>query len=297
MPNEPELAVIITTYERPRHLERCLHCLSLQQGVAGKFEVIVADDGSNDRTENVVRNFASSVDFRVKWVTHPHLGFRAALCRNDGVRATNASYLLFADCDCLLPPDHLRQHLRARRPGVIRAGTCLRLDRDATDRIDRNAIDSGEYRRWVTRNERMHFWQQKLKNRYYEIVRHGKKPKLISNDFGIWRDDLEAINGFDESFVGWGCEDDDLAYRLRRAGRRIISALSYTHGYHMWHPPAPSRPAEWKDGANVRRLLSPVRPIQCANGLIPIGDLDEQPTEQDSPRPHSAKLAGPNRAA
>jgi glycosyltransferase involved in cell wall biosynthesis len=157
MPNEPELAVIITTYERPRHLERCLHCLSLQQGVDGKFEVIVTDDGSKDRTEQIVQSFARSVDFPVKWVTHPHLGFRAALCRNDGVRATKAPYFLFADCDCLLPPDHVRQHLLARQTGVVRAGDCLRLDQKATDRIDREAIESGAYRRWITRKEQLRF--------------------------------------------------------------------------------------------------------------------------------------------
>ena len=297
MPNEPELAVIITTYERPAHLERCLHCLSLQQGVTGRFEVIVADDGSKDRTEQVVRTFARSVDFSVKWVTHGHLGFRAALCRNDGVRATKSPYLLFADCDCLLPPNHLQQHLLARQIGVVRAGDCLRLDRDATDRIDRKAIDSGDYRLLVTRRERIRFLQQRVKNRYYQLVRHAKKPKLISNDFGIWRDDLEAVNGFDESFVGWGCEDDDLAYRLRRAGRRIFSAIEYTHSYHMWHPTEPSRPAKWKLGSNVRRLLSAERPIQCANGLISIGDSSEHVTQQDAQRSPAAKLVETDLAA
>jgi GT2 family glycosyltransferase len=136
-----------------------------------------------------------------------------------------------------------------------------------------------------------------VKNRYYEIVRHVKKPKLISNDFGIWREDLEAVNGFDESFVGWGCEDDDLAYRLRRAGRRIVSALAYTHCYHMWHPTEPSRPAEWKDGANVRRLLSPVRPIQCEDGLIPIGDVGRNAPRVDAHDAPVDKLVDSNRAA
>lgn len=295
MPNEPELAVIVTTYERPAHLERCLHCLSLQQGVDGKFEVIVADDGSKDRTEQVVRNFARSVDFKVKWVTHPHVGFRAAMCRNDGVRATNAPYLLFADGDCLVTPNHLRQHLRVRRRGVVSAGGCLLLDRETTDRIDRAAIDSGEYQRWVTRRERLRLLRQRIKNRYHELVGHVKKPKLISNDFGIWREDFEAINGFDESFVGWGCEDDDLAYRLRRAGRRIVSVLAYTHGYHMWHPTVASRPAEWKLGSNVSRLLSPVRPIQCEQGLA--ADSNDDTPRRPTQSPRAARGVESHRAA
>jgi glycosyltransferase involved in cell wall biosynthesis len=268
MPTELQLSVILTTYQRPAHLERCLHCLSLQQGVDGKFEVIIADDGSQDTTEEIARSVARSVTFPVKWVTHPHRGFRAALCRNDGIRASSAPYLLFVDCDCLLPRDHLQKHLEARRPGVVRAGECLRLDQAATERVDKKAIEAEEYRNWVSREERNRFLQQKIKNHYYQLIRHSTKPKLIAYDFGIWREDIEAVNGFDEAFVGWGCEDDDLAYRLRRAGRRIQSVLEYTHGYHMWHPTEPSRPALWKLGTNVLRLLAPQRPIQCVNGLI-----------------------------
>jgi hypothetical protein len=139
--------------------------------------------------------------------------------------------------------------------------------------------------------------QQTIKNRYYQLVRHATKPKLIAYDFGIWRDDLEAVNGFDESFIGWGCEDDDLAYRLRRAGRRIISVLDYTHGYHMWHPTEPSRPAKWKLGPNVTRLLSTQRPIQCANGLISAGDAIEGFAPPDAQLSHAEPVAVVQRAA
>ena len=98
-------------------------------------------------------------------------------------------------------------------------------------------------------------------------MRHRFKPKLTGWNIGIFRRDFEAVNGFDESFVGWGCEDDDLAIRLRKAGRRIVSALPYTHGYHMWHPTAPSYPSKWGDGCNVRRLYDDP-PIRCAAGLV-----------------------------
>ena len=39
------------------------------------------------------------------------------------------------------------------------------------------------------------------------------------------RADYERVNGYDENFVGWGCEDDDLRLRLRHAGVRIESIL------------------------------------------------------------------------
>jgi glycosyltransferase involved in cell wall biosynthesis len=268
MTSELELAVILTTYQRPQHLERSLISLSLQQGVSGKFEVIVADDGSTDSTERIVHEFARRADFPVRWISHPHDGFRVALCRNDGARASTAPYLLFTDGDCLFPADHLQKHLHARKPGVVRAGDCLRLGEKATDRVDAVAIESGAYRKWAFAVDRRRLIQKRFKERCYELMRHRFRPKLTGWNIGIARHDFEVVNGFDESFVGWGCEDDDLAFRLRKAGRRIASALPYTHGYHMWHPTAPSCPARWSDGPNVERLQTMDRPVRCAFGLL-----------------------------
>ncbi len=263
-----ELSVILTTYERPGHLERSLISLAKQRGVAGQFEVIVADDGSTDRTQSVVRQFARAANFPLKWITHQHRGFRVALCRNDGVRASSAPYLLFTDSDCIFPADHLQKHLVARRPGIIRAGDCFRLDRESTERIDEDVIASAEYGAWVSREERQRLFQKKIKEQYYQLVRHPTKPKLTGYNIGISREDFETVNGFDENFVGWGCEDDDLAFRLRKAGRRIASALPYTHGFHLWHPAEPSRPAKWTEGPNVCRLANVDRPIKCKAGLV-----------------------------
>jgi glycosyltransferase involved in cell wall biosynthesis len=272
MPSHLELSVILTTYQRPDHLERSLLSLAQQRNVAGKFEVIVADDGSADETSWLVNSFAKIANFPVKWITHPHDGFRVALCRNDGVRASSAPYLLFTDSDCIFPPNHLRNHLAARRPGIVRAGDCYRLDEMATLQIDSLAILSGKFLRYVSRSERQRLFQKRFKDQYYLWLRHPKKPKLTGYNIGISRVDFEAVNGFDESFVGWGCEDDDIAFRLRRAGRRIVSALRYTHGFHLWHPSTPSRPQKWTDGPNVERLDDLDRPIKCVAGL------DRQPT-------------------
>jgi GT2 family glycosyltransferase len=280
MPSKLELSVILTTYQRPRHLERSLASLALQRGVAGRFDVVVADDGSKDGTHDIVRKFAKSVDYPLKLVTHVHRGFRVALCRNDGVRASSAPYVLFSDSDCIFPPNHLERHLAARRPNVVRAGNCFRLDQESTERVDVAAIATGDYRNWVSWDERQRLFQKWIKEQYYQLVRHPAKPKLTGCNIGIWRSDLEKVNGFDETFVGWGCEDDDLAYRLRLAGVRIASAIRYTNAYHMWHPTDPTHPGKWNDGPNVERLMRVDRPIRC-----PIGLASTKDSGDDNPEP------------
>jgi glycosyltransferase involved in cell wall biosynthesis len=268
MPSELELSVILTTYQRPQHLERSLASLAMQRGVGDAFEVIVADDGSQDRTHEVVKEFSRTVDFPVRFSTHPHEGYRVALCRNDGVRASRGRYLLFSDGDCVFPPDHLATHLRMRRPNTVMVGNCYRLDEEANARIDRQVIESGAFDCYVPRTERHRLYRLWLKNWCYALIGHPTKPKLNASDFGIWRSDYEAVNGFDEGFVGWGCEDDDLGKRLRRAGVRLETILRQTRVYHLWHPLDPTHPRVWREGRNVGRLLAPNRPTRCERGLV-----------------------------
>jgi glycosyltransferase involved in cell wall biosynthesis len=263
-----ELSVILTTYERPSHLERSLASLALQRNMAGRFEVVVVDDGSKDRTPEVVDRFSRSVDFPVKLTTHEHQGFRVSLCRNDGIRASVGSYVLISDSDCLFPPNHLEQHLRAQKPGVVRAGNCYRLDRAATERLRVTDVIAGTYCSQISYAERWRVWRGWIGDVRYQLRRHPLKPKLMGFNIAISRSDLEAVNGFDEQYVGWGCEDDDFAARLRMAGKRVRTVVGYTQAYHMWHPVDPSYPAVWSQGANVERLLHGKRDVKCRKGLI-----------------------------
>lgn len=290
MPTTPEIAVVICTYERPWHLHRCLLSLAAQKGVEGKMEVVVVDDGSRDNTADVVERFRREVRFPVKFLTHPKDGFQQSRCRNDGINGSTAPYLLFTDADCLLPPDHIAGHLAARRPGVARAGDCFRIDEPTSARIDGKSVESGAYlvelapavRRWRRPLVRKHAW--------YHLTRNRLRPKLIGWNMGMWRSDVERINGFDQKFRAWSCEDDDLAMRLRATGVRIRSALAYTYGFHLWHPPHSTTPTLWRDGPNVPYLTRPVRLTRCLSGLreYPLAAVTARCTAGSS---HGSRLA------
>jgi GT2 family glycosyltransferase len=262
-----EISVVVSTYQRPGHLRRCLQSLAAQQGVDGLFEVIVVDDGSVDETAEMTAQFRRSAPFPLKFSTHPHEGFQLARCRNSGIRASTAPYLLFTDGDCIFPANHLRRHLDARRPGVVRAGDCIRLDETTSARVDEASIRSGEFLQWVPSASRKSLRRLHLKSLGYQFVRHANRPKLVGWNMAVWRDQLEKINGFDEQFCGWGCEDDDLANRLRRSGARIVTALGYTCGYHLWHPPHSTTPQEWSQGPNVAYFRRPVVLTRCLEGI------------------------------
>jgi GT2 family glycosyltransferase len=258
-----DVAVIVPTFERPEHLRRALLSLRAQQGVDVDWEVVVSDDGSADGTAAVVDQLASTLEMPVRWLTQPHAGFCPARCRNRAIAASDGEYLVFIDGDCVVPPDHLACHLARRQQGFALVGAPLYLDAEASARVSDQSVREETFHRSLPRG-----YIAALVDRLHQLLRHPTRPKLSSGFFSAWREDLERVNGFDQRFVGWGCEDDDLRLRLRRAGVRFRSLLPATRAYHLHHPPHPSRARRWRDGANVAYLQRPLRLSRCVDGLI-----------------------------
>ena len=266
----PLVSLIVPTFERPNSLRMVLASIERQRGLSdGDLEIVVADDGSQDATEEVVERFREKSRFHVLFTTHQHDGFQLARTRNDGVRASSAPYLVFLDGDCLAPADHIVEQLRRRSSRTVMAGFCYYLDEPTSARIDEMAVQSGAFEQWATVEQKRQLARMDRKARLYSLIRHPWKPKLYGGNFAIWRSDFEAVNGFNEEFVGWGCEDDEFCVRLRRAGMRVQSILRWTRTYHLWHPTVPSYPGSWKRGANVEKLqLEELRTTaRCTRGL------------------------------
>jgi hypothetical protein len=57
-----------------------------------------------------------------------------------------------------------------------------------------------------------------------------------TGNLSLWRSDILRVNGFDESFEGWGHEDADLAARLVHGGVRCLIARFGVPVVHLWHP-------------------------------------------------------------
>ncbi len=263
----PDLAIIVTSYQIPWHVRRVLESIAAQH-TARRLEVVVADDGSTDETAQLVGEFAARAKFPVRFVTHPHVGFHAARCRNDGVRHSTAPHLLFVDGDCLLPPDHVEQHLQSSRAGAVTCSYCVRLDHAVSQHATVEAVRGGKFVHWASTEQRSKLRQMHFKSIWYSVIGHATKPAFRSGDFALARSEFERVNGFDENFLGWGCEDDDFGRRLRACGIHTVSVLNRTCVYHLWHPPAPTRPRTWKEGGNVPYLQRAIRLTRCISGLM-----------------------------
>lgn len=254
--NAPDfVSVVVTTYNRSDALLAVLRGLVRQTDC--KFEVVVADDGS---TEQEVRKFAESAvarQLRVIHVWHPDVGFTASRIRNRGVAAASGSYIVFLDGDCVPEVDFIARHKALAQAGCMVNGSRVLLSPGLTaDVLNGNESVVGRtlfY--WVTAfllgRASKFSGLLRLPDGHYRIRRNFTWKGIRSCNMGVWRTDFEKVDGFDESFVGWGHEDADFVLRLHNLGVRRKNGFCATEVYHLWHPEA-ARSQESKNAQTVR---------------------------------------------
>lgn len=191
----PLVSVVCSTYGRAALLPRLLVALQRQSLPADQFEVVIVDNGSGDDTATVLERFAQEVPFTLRILRHAR-NRGAAGGRNTGWRAAVAPIVAFTDDDCAPTPEWLAEGVRAleRSDGSVFAVGRTRPEPDEAHLLLR------PFSRSMVVDE----------PRFFETC----------NIF-YWRDDLELMGGFDETF-GIGGEDTDLALRLVDAGRRPV---------------------------------------------------------------------------
>ena len=222
-----QVALIITTYNRPDALNRVLESVAQQSRLAD--EVIICDDGSDSNTSAIIVSLSSELPIRHVWC--PDMNFRAALTRNLGILKSRAHILIFVDGDCLLPPSFIESHLKLAQPGyVVSGGRHLLSDEQTKSVLRRSPVQFEVFNHW-----KFSSWPlgplRDFSPKNWKSVR--------TCNLSVHREDALRIAGFDESYIGWGREDSDFVVRLIHSDAKIRSgrlAACVAHLYHLESP-------------------------------------------------------------
>jgi glycosyltransferase involved in cell wall biosynthesis len=239
----PDLvSVIITTYDRADALDLVMRSLSRQND--RRFEVVVADDGSDAATAAVVERWRPQIGVALAHVWRPHEGFRIADIRNRATLASRGDYCIFIDGDCLARPDFISRHRALAEAGWFVTGNRTLLSQQLTESIFQNGLRPEDWSlaQWISVR------RQGGINRLNGVVYFplgpirklgwGGSQQAVGCNLAFWRADLDRVDGFDAAFCGWGREDTDLLVRLKRAGIRRKDGRFATGVLHLWHPAA-----------------------------------------------------------
>jgi len=271
----PAVTVLVNTYNRKEYLERVLVAYARQS--FRDFELVVADDGSDDGTPEVVERVRRELPYPVGYVSHGRQGHRRAKTLNMGIRLGTAPYVLFTDCDCLPRADLLAVHMAKREPRRLLLGGYLRLSQQFSSTVEVDKARRGDYERALTPKALWSLRREHAKIAIYLALR-GKRPHNMGLNYSMWRGDLLAVNGYDENFQGWGKADGDVRDRLRALGVLPKTAWAEAIVFHLWHPPHPTK-FQFVDGERTRNVLyarRPVRPPRCLNGLEKLPGWEEE---------------------
>lgn len=233
------ISVVITTYNRPDALEAVVEACFLQDDK--NFEIIIADDGSTANTRDCIARLKARSPVPLTHVWQPDDGFRAAMARNRGTLAAHGEYIIFLDGDCVPQRDFIARHRALSQPGFLVSGSRILLSPALTaqvleQHIDLGALAAGDVLRYRARGDLNKALQVLL--RWPDLGRVRRRfswRRIKSCNLAVWRADLERVNGFDESFTGWGHEDSDLVVRLFHAGVLRKDGAFATEVFHLWH--------------------------------------------------------------
>jgi len=110
-----QVSLVVCTCDRAPALRRCLENIAALQFDPRAWELIVVDNGSNDDTASLLRDFAARTAFRVEVLHETRRGKSNAL--NTGIAAASAPIVAFTDDDCYVEPDFLAQIVSAFESG------------------------------------------------------------------------------------------------------------------------------------------------------------------------------------
>lgn len=207
---EPMVSAVIPTYRRPDLLERCLRALCGQTLPGHAYEIIVADDGCEQRILRLVEALAVQYpDRQLRYVAVSGTQGPAG-ARNAGWQAARAEVVAFTDDDTVPASTWLREGCIALADDPHASAAVGQVTVPLPDRPTDHERDTGGL----------------------------ATAEFVTANCFVRRSALLRIGGFDERFTRAWREDSDLQFRLLAHGGRIACAPAAV----VEHP---VRPARW----------------------------------------------------
>ncbi|MFZ0335859.1 MAG: glycosyltransferase [Candidatus Acidiferrales bacterium] len=227
-------SVILATYNDANILEWSLAAFARQS--FPDFELILADDGSSEDYEPILRKWAGRFAREIVQVRHERRDFRKTRIQNRAVSVARTERLIFVDIDCLPQRNFVRNHLMFLEPRVALTGRRVHIRREIlplAEVIYQRGLDlpGGKlFLEWLKGRARVIEHGFELPT-FYESKNNG----ILGCNFSVTKKDFAAVNGFNEEFLGRGGEDTDIDLRLQRNGVRVRCLRNKLIEYHLIH--------------------------------------------------------------
>lgn len=237
-----DASVIISFYNKPDYLKLVLAGFEIQS--ENNFEIIIADDGSEEKIVKEIESLSNQYPFRIKHIWQEDKGFRKNKILNQAILASESDYLIFIDGDCIPHPKFVEGHLEYKSKKTALTGRRVNLSQKITDILTPQKIKEqflqkkfllliadGLFGKSYDVEKGFYF-----KNKFLRNLFNKKSRGLLGCNFSLYKDDIISINGFDERYEAPSIgEDSDVQYRLELNRVKIKSLNHIAVQYHLYH--------------------------------------------------------------
>lgn len=263
------VGVIVSTYNNPEWLEKVLWGLMNQTHPAN--EILIADDGSDERTRELIRRYQSRLPLKHVW--HEDRGFRKTTILNQAVLAAQSEYLIFMDQDLVPRRDFISQHYKHARRGHFVSGGAIMVPETLSHALTEEDIRSGNAFRigWLRTHgmpwnwKMSKLWSNPLLCRLMNFL----TPTNASWNGGnasTWREYIIQAKGFDTR-MRYGAEDREFGQRLENAGITGIQLRYGTPLLHLYHQRPYRNEQDWQANRAIWQQTKKEHLITTSYGL------------------------------
>lgn len=238
-----KISVIVSTYNSEKWLEKVL--IGFNQQTFFDFELIIADDGSDDKTRNTIERLRPLLKISLQHIWHEDNGFQKTRILNKAILVSKSNYLIFTDGDCIPRNDFVETHLKNRKKEYFLSGGYFKMTMETSEKVTESDIVKQNCfsSKWLIKNGTP--WTIKfLKLNRFSVVSKllnaitPTNPSWNGHNASGWKSDLVAVNGFNNE-MKYGGEDRELGERLFNLGVKskqirysaVCAHLEHERGY------------------------------------------------------------------
>lgn len=262
MRNKISVTLVISTYNWPKALELVFKSILNLRVLPN--EIIIADDGSDERTKAAIEDFKQKIRIPTIHLWQEDLGFRKTIIMNRAISSASGNYIIQIDGDIILHPKFVADHIEEAQHGYYIKGSRSMLSPNLTNTIiNTKNINISSLTPGVG---------SKINASYLPILsglfkgNHFRSNNLRGCNFSFWKHDFIAVNGYNNELEGWGHEDIELAARLTNLGIRQRQLKLKAVCFHLHH----KINSRHNEDINFKKYLNTVKKktVRCKNGII-----------------------------
>jgi len=223
--------LLIATYNWPEALDLVLQSVLNQSQLPD--EVIIADDGSTNKTKVLIDSFKTKFEIPLIHIWQKDEGFKKAHILNKAIAKVSGDYIIQVDGDCIMHSHFIKDHLQFVQENTYLFGSRVNIQKDYLDTLFKTKQTSfSAFSKGIKKRTRaLHI--PMLSKLYKPNAEFSSKFRGCNTSY--FKKDFIAVNGYNEDITGWGREDSELVLRMHNNGLQARRLRYRGIVFHIYH--------------------------------------------------------------